>query len=151
MPRITINEGESVRLANPLARFGKVVRTATNQKVGSSSPPRRTIFIISMLFDCHNQFEFNLHFLLVFTWVVPGDIQRRLEAQQVEPLRSWIRQKAGRQRRQIAAARQLRKSGRRPSDNRNPCGSWLTSSACFRFNFGSIQGRISGAFPCRRY
>ena len=28
-----------VRLATPLARFGKVDRTATNQKVGSSNPP----------------------------------------------------------------------------------------------------------------
>jgi hypothetical protein len=33
---------ESVRLATPLARFGKIGRTATNQKVGSSSPPGRT-------------------------------------------------------------------------------------------------------------
>jgi hypothetical protein len=32
-----------VRLATPLARFGKVDRTATNQKVGSSNPPGRTI------------------------------------------------------------------------------------------------------------
>jgi hypothetical protein len=36
---------ESVRLATPLARFGKVDRAATNQKVGSSSPPGRTISI----------------------------------------------------------------------------------------------------------
>src|ERR1700746_886678 len=28
---------DSVRLATPLARFGKVVRTATNQRVGSSN------------------------------------------------------------------------------------------------------------------
>ena len=32
-----------VRLATPLARFGKVDRTATNQKAGSSNPPGRTI------------------------------------------------------------------------------------------------------------
>jgi hypothetical protein len=31
-----------VRLATPLARFGKVDRTATNQKAGSSNPPGRT-------------------------------------------------------------------------------------------------------------
>jgi len=37
---------ESVRLATPLARFGKIGRTATNQKVGSSSPPGRTTFFI---------------------------------------------------------------------------------------------------------
>jgi hypothetical protein len=34
-----------VRLATPLARFGKVDRTATNQKAGSSNPPGRTISI----------------------------------------------------------------------------------------------------------
>ncbi len=33
---------DSVRLATPLARFGKVVRTATNQKVGSSNLSGRT-------------------------------------------------------------------------------------------------------------
>jgi hypothetical protein len=32
-----------VRLATPLARFGKVDRAAKNQKVGSSNPPGRTI------------------------------------------------------------------------------------------------------------
>src|SRR6266705_5311160 len=32
---------ESVRLATPLARFGKIDQTATSQKVGSSSPPGR--------------------------------------------------------------------------------------------------------------
>ena len=31
-------------LASALARFGKVGREATNQKVGSSSPPGRTTF-----------------------------------------------------------------------------------------------------------
>jgi hypothetical protein len=36
---------DSFRLAAPLARFGKVGRTATNQKVGSSNPPGRTIYL----------------------------------------------------------------------------------------------------------
>jgi hypothetical protein len=36
---------EFARLATPLARFGKVDRAATNQKVGSSNPPGRTIFL----------------------------------------------------------------------------------------------------------
>jgi hypothetical protein len=36
---------DSVRLATPLARFGKVDRAATNQKVGSSNPPGRTIYL----------------------------------------------------------------------------------------------------------
>src|SRR5258708_29479996 len=35
---------EFVRLATPLARFGKVVRTASKQRVGSSSLPGRAIF-----------------------------------------------------------------------------------------------------------
>src|SRR5260370_9840073 len=34
---------EFVRLATPLARFGKVVRTASKQRAGSSSLPRRAI------------------------------------------------------------------------------------------------------------
>ena len=33
-------------LASALARFGKVDREATNQKVGSSSPPGRTISFV---------------------------------------------------------------------------------------------------------
>jgi hypothetical protein len=33
-------------LASALARFGKVGREATNQKVGSSNPPGRTISFI---------------------------------------------------------------------------------------------------------
>src|SRR5690348_6993961 len=32
---------DSVRLANPLARFGKVVRTASKQRVGGSNPSGR--------------------------------------------------------------------------------------------------------------
>jgi hypothetical protein len=36
---------ESVRLATPLARFGKVDRTASNQRVGSSSLSGRAIFL----------------------------------------------------------------------------------------------------------
>src|SRR6267143_1381623 len=32
---------DSVRLATPLARFGKIVRTASKQRVGSSSLPGR--------------------------------------------------------------------------------------------------------------
>src|SRR5258708_4292742 len=34
---------ESVRLATPLARFGKIVRTASKQRVGSSNLPGRAI------------------------------------------------------------------------------------------------------------
>ena len=37
---------DSVRLATPLARFGKVVRTATNQKVGSSNLSGRATFLL---------------------------------------------------------------------------------------------------------
>jgi hypothetical protein len=36
-------------LASALARFGKVGRVATNQKVGSSSPPGRTTFLLDSL------------------------------------------------------------------------------------------------------
>src|SRR6267143_7222749 len=37
---------ESVRLATPLARFGKVVRTASKQRVGSSNLPGRATSLI---------------------------------------------------------------------------------------------------------
>src|SRR5260370_23992610 len=37
---------ESVRLATPLARFGKVVRTASNRNVGGSNPPRGANYFI---------------------------------------------------------------------------------------------------------
>jgi hypothetical protein len=40
---------EYVRLATPLARFGKIVRTATNQKVGSSNLSGRATFPIFLL------------------------------------------------------------------------------------------------------
>jgi hypothetical protein len=42
-----------VRLATPLARFGKVDRTATNQKVGSSNPPGRSSNISLLLGNLH--------------------------------------------------------------------------------------------------
>ena len=38
---------ESVRLATPLARFGKVGRTASKQRVGSSSLPGRAISLLT--------------------------------------------------------------------------------------------------------
>ena len=55
---------EFVRLATPLARFGKVVRTASNQRVGSSSLPGRAI-------PC---------------WVRPGDVRNRMYRQHRQPL-----------------------------------------------------------------
>src|SRR6267143_492276 len=39
---------ESVRLATPLARFGKAVRTASKQRVGSSNLPGRAILLFSL-------------------------------------------------------------------------------------------------------
>jgi phosphoglycerate dehydrogenase-like enzyme len=36
---------DSVRLATPLARFGKVVRTASKQRVGSSNLPGRATYL----------------------------------------------------------------------------------------------------------
>src|SRR6267143_5818148 len=42
---------ESVRLATPLARFGKAVRTASKQRVGSSNLPGRTTFSIKTHFS----------------------------------------------------------------------------------------------------
>ncbi len=45
---------EFVRLATPLARFGKVVRTASKQRVGSSSLPGRatSLILLSQVARC---------------------------------------------------------------------------------------------------
>jgi hypothetical protein len=54
------------RLATPLARFGKVDRAATNQEVGSSNPPGRTILLYQSTFfpTLHpsHPISFHLHF-----------------------------------------------------------------------------------------
>ena len=65
-----------VRLATPLARFGKVDRTATNQKVGSSNPPGRTI-LLSSFQSLRSRFQLKFGRLLWVHWVQ----QRRLESE----------------------------------------------------------------------
>src|SRR5260370_25798701 len=56
---------EFARLASPLARFGKVDRTATNQKVGSSNPPGRTTYLSRIKhfqpFPKQLRFRFSVH------------------------------------------------------------------------------------------
>jgi hypothetical protein len=93
-------------LASALARFGKVGREATNQKVESSSPSGRTIYPLKLALSCSDQ----ARVAIGFTVVLPAS---KADSRILEALRQMVR--GFHPHRQYQTSRNKRLSGRRIS------------------------------------